>query len=68
MLTPSALVVFDPRTRITPAERVRQRQLLLHHLQRVGDDVVVVDVRLFELQEPEAKLMLTVGLDFDKHS
>jgi hypothetical protein len=45
------------RTRVTPAQRVHQRQLLRHHLQQ-----------LFELQKPEAELMLTVGLDFGKHS
>ena len=45
------------RTRVTPAQRVHQRQLLLRHLQQ-----------LFELQEIEAGYMLTVGLDFGKHS
>ena len=44
-------------TRATPAQRIHQRQFLLRHLQK-----------LFELQEPEAELMLTVGLDFSKHS
>ena len=45
------------RTRVTPAQRVHQRQLLLRHLQQ-----------LFELQEPEAGFMLAVGLDFGKQS
>ena len=57
MLTPSALVVNSSRTRVTPAQRVHQHQLLLHHLQQ-----------LFELQEPEAGFMLAVGLDFGKQS
>ncbi len=39
------------------AQRVHQRQLLLHHLQQLS-----------ELQEPEAGFMLAVGLDFGKQS
>ena len=44
------------RTRITPAQRVHQRQPPLSHLEQI-----------FKLQEPEAGLMLTVGLDFGAH-
>ena len=50
--TPSALVVLD-RTRITPAQRVDP------------STSTTTTSSLFELQEPEAELMLTAGLDFD---